>query len=165
MPRKPVTLARAPHDGKWRFSLDLKLWQTVIAILVGIVALYGAGRTALTKIVTGIAVEQAKQDLEKEYRPALGGWKAGVTGQITSLRQPAEHRREAAASWRTVAVVSAAADLATTFIGQRSGAREQNPLLGQQPQRIVAGNAVILGAVWWLSRDLTPGQQRRIWEG
>jgi len=98
MPRKPVTLARAPHDGKWRFSLDLKLWQTVIAILVGIVALYGAGRTALTKIVTGIAVEQAKQYLEKEYRPALEEWKAGIKGQITSLRRTDGEIKEAVAT-------------------------------------------------------------------
>src|SRR3972149_3506435 len=90
---------------------------------------------------------------------------AVLCAACASSSQTAEQRRETAASWRTVAVVSAAADLATTFIGQRSGAREQNPLLGQQPQRIVAVNAVILGAVWWLSRDLPPEQQTRVWEG
>ena len=67
-------------------------------------------------------------------------------------------------TWRTVAVATAAIDVATTFIGQRSGAREQNPLLGQQPQRILAINAAILGAVWWLARDLPPEQQTRIWK-
>jgi len=67
-------------------------------------------------------------------------------------------------TWRTVAVATAAIDVATTFIGQRSGAREQNPLLGQQPQRILAINAAILGAVWWLARDLPPEQQARIWK-
>jgi len=67
-------------------------------------------------------------------------------------------------TWRTVAIASAGIDVATTLIAQRSGAQEQNPLLGQQPQRIVAVNAAILGAIWWLSRDLPPEQQARIWK-
>jgi hypothetical protein len=54
--------------------------------------------------------------------------------------------------------------MATTLIAQRSGAREQNPVLGQQPQGIVAVNAAILGAVWWLSRDLPLEQQTRLWK-
>jgi len=67
-------------------------------------------------------------------------------------------------TWRAVAVASVGVDVATTLIAQRSGAREQNPVLGQQPQRIIALNAAILGAVWWLSRDLPPEQQTRIWK-
>ena len=67
-------------------------------------------------------------------------------------------------TWRAVAVASVGVDVATTLIAQRSGAREQNPVLGQQPQRIVAVNAAILGAIWWLSRDLPPEQQTRIWK-
>ena len=67
-------------------------------------------------------------------------------------------------TWRAVAVASVGVDVATTLIAQRSGAREQNPVLGQQPQRIVAVNAAILGAVWWLSRDLPPDQQARFWK-
>ena len=72
---------------------------------------------------------------------------------------------EKVTTWRTVAVASVGLDVATTLIAQRSGAREQNALLGQQPQRIVAVNAAILGAIWWLSRDLPPDQQARIWKG
>ena len=80
------------------------------------------------------------------------------TGRIT------EQSEESATTWRTVAVASVGADLATTLIGQDSGAREQNPMLGQQPQRIVAVNLAILGAVWWLSRDLPPHQQATVWK-
>jgi hypothetical protein len=85
-------------------------------------------------------------------------------GACASTGQPIREEQQRAAAWRTVAVASAGADLATTFIGQRSGAREQNALLGQRPQRIVAINAAILGAVWWFSRDLPPEQQTRIWK-
>jgi len=81
-----------------------------------------------------------------------------------STGQPQKSAVERPARWRTVALASAGADLATTFIGQRSGGREQNPLLGQRPERIIAVNAAILGAVWWFSRDLPPEQQARIWK-
>ena len=81
-----------------------------------------------------------------------------------SIGRGDEDARARVTSWRTVAVASVGLDVATTLIAQRSGAREQNALLGQQPQRIVAINAAILGAVWWLSRDLPPEQQMRIWK-
>lgn len=74
------------------------------------------------------------------------------------------NRTQNLATWRAVAFSSAAVDVATTVIGQRSAAREQNSLLGQQPVRIAALNAAILGAVWWFSRDLPPTQQARIWK-
>jgi len=75
-----------------------------------------------------------------------------------------EDARAGVTTWRAVAVAGAGADVATTLFGQHSGAREQNPILGQQPQRILAVNAAILGAVWWLSRDLPPERQTRIWK-
>ena len=89
---------------------------------------------------------------------------AVLCAACASTSQTTEQRHESVATWRVVAVASAGADMATSLIGQRSGAREQNPLLGQRPQRIVAINAAILGAVWWLSRDLSPQQQARIWK-
>ena len=89
---------------------------------------------------------------------------AVLCAACASTERTTAQSRESAASWRTVAVASAGADLATTFIGQRSGGREQNPLLGQRPDRIVAFNAAILGVVWWFSRDLSPDQQTRIWK-
>ena len=81
-----------------------------------------------------------------------------------STGRPERSAAERPVTWRTVALASAGADLATTFIGQRSGGREQNPLLGQRPDRILAVNAAVLGAVWWFSRDLPPDQQARIWK-
>jgi len=67
-------------------------------------------------------------------------------------------------AWRTVALASASLDVATTLIAQRSGAREQNPVLSQQPQRIIAISVALLSAIWWLSRDLPPDQKARIWK-
>jgi len=90
---------------------------------------------------------------------------AVLCAACASTGQPERSARERPAAWRAVALATAGADLAITFIGQRSGGREQNALLGQQPQRIVAVNAAILGAIWWLSRDLPPDQQARIWKG
>jgi len=87
-----------------------------------------------------------------------------LAGACASTGQGHRPAGESVTTWRAIAVASAAADLATTLIGQRSGAREQNPVLGQQPQRIVAVNLAILGAVWWFSRDLLPEQQARIWK-
>ena len=87
-----------------------------------------------------------------------------LLGACASIGRGDEDARARVTSWRTVAVASVGLDVATTLIAQRSGAREQNALLGQQPQRIVAVNAAILGALWWFSRDLPPGQQTRIWK-
>jgi len=87
-----------------------------------------------------------------------------LLGACTSISQTTEQRRENITTWRVVAVASAGVDVVTTFIGQRSGVREQNPLLGQRSERIIAVNAAILGAVWWFSRDLPPDQQARMWK-
>ena len=89
---------------------------------------------------------------------------AVLCAACASTGQQERSAPERPAAWRTVALASAGADVVTTFIGQRSGGREQNPLLGQRPDRIVAFNAAILGVVWWFSRDLSPDQQARIWK-
>jgi hypothetical protein len=81
-----------------------------------------------------------------------------TTGVVRGEREPK------VAAWRAAAFTAAGLDLATTFAGQQSGAREQNPALGQQPQRIALASAAILGAVWLLSRDLKPAQQVRLWK-
>ena len=86
-----------------------------------------------------------------------------LMGACASTGQYSGEGSEKVTTWRTVAIATAGADVATTLIAQHSGAREQNPILGQQPQRIVAVNAAILGAVWWFSRDLPPQQQTQIW--
>jgi hypothetical protein len=87
-----------------------------------------------------------------------------VLGACASSGQGNQGTPEKVTAWRTLAIASAGADVGTTLIGQRSGAREQNQLLGQQPQQIVAVNAVILSAVWWLSHDLPAEQQVRVWK-
>lgn len=87
-----------------------------------------------------------------------------LLGACASTGQQLGGATERATTWRTVAFASAGVDVLTTFIGQQSGAREQNAVLGQQPTRIVAINAAVLGAVWWLSRDLEPGEQVTLWK-
>lgn len=89
---------------------------------------------------------------------------AVLCAACVSTGQQSGDVREKVVTWRAVAFASAAVDLATTFAGQRSGARERNALLGQQPVRIAAISTVILGVVWWLSRDLPVEQQTRIWK-
>jgi hypothetical protein len=66
--------------------------------------------------------------------------------------------------WRAFAFGAVALDLATTFTGQRSGAEEQNPALGQQPQRIALVSAAVLAGIWLFSRDMEPRQQATIWK-
>ena len=70
---------------------------------------------------------------------------------------------EPVSTWRAVAFSAAALDLGTTFAGQRSGAREQNPILGQGRGRILALNVVLLSVVWLASRELEPEEQVKLW--
>ena len=97
MPRKSLTLARAPHDGQWHFSVDLKLWQTIIGVLLGLIALYGAAKAGLSSLVAGIAADKVSEEIAKQYKPALDEWKRGVDGQIGGLRRADSEQKESIA--------------------------------------------------------------------
>jgi predicted small secreted protein len=64
---------------------------------------------------------------------------------------------------RRIAIGATAADSAVTVLAVNRGAREVNPALGQRSGQILAINAAILAAVWYLSRDLSQEQQLKLW--
>jgi len=74
----------------------------------------------------------------------------------------------ASTNWRAVAVGTTALDTAVTVAlvqsNEKQSYREVNPILTSDPKRIVAIQAAILAAVWWLSRDLPPEQQVKVWK-
>lgn len=98
MPRKPLTLGRAPHDGKVYLVLNLKVWQTAIAVLLGLIALYGAGRAALSGMVARIAAEQARQEVEKACPAGLDEWRKGIEAQLGGLRKTDSELKQSVAT-------------------------------------------------------------------
>jgi Mg2+/Co2+ transporter CorB len=91
MPRKAIAISRAPHSGKVYFSLNLKLWQTVLAILVSLTILLGAFRAMVLSIVNSAAAEVVKAELAHDE------WRALIEAQLKGLRAANAEQKDAIA--------------------------------------------------------------------
>jgi hypothetical protein len=66
---------------------------------------------------------------------------------------------------RALAITATAADVSTTLSALNRGAVEVNPIYGQQnvQARVIAVNAILIAAVWYLVKDASPDTQRMVW--
>lgn len=67
--------------------------------------------------------------------------------------------------WEMAAVGATLADIASTGGAMDQGMKEQNPLYGSNPDsgQMIAINAIILGGVWLLTRNMDEEARQKVW--
>lgn len=67
--------------------------------------------------------------------------------------------------WELAAVGATLADIGSTGGAMEQGMKEQNPIYGSNPDsgQMIALNALILGGVWFLTRNMDDEARQKVW--